>query len=387
MRFPEPLEQEFLVQMRADQRTSTLICLATALIIWIGFFVADAFRLEMGGVRIAGNGAAMALLGLRLLTLAIMTVSLVALLRGRMANYSPMTFVILVLIGGTALFAANLYKILGLPQADLAEFAIMMAVFLPVGLTYRQAVAAAVLISVSISVSGLLMLPPEFLTEHMRLSTMLLFAGFVGAVGAALRERAHREQFLLKRLLHDYAMNDPLTGVGNRRWFSERAEAALGQARREGELLVLAVLDIDYFKRFNDRYGHQVGDDALVRVAAAIRTCLRRPLDLVARMGGEEFAILLYGAGPHQAREILDRIVSCVEGLRIPHETSTSSPWLTVSIGAAIETPGDGIEELYRRADALLYVAKTQGRNRAAVEQPASVTVLARHRPQIQRRT
>lgn len=387
MRFAAPLEAEFLLQMRSDQRASTLVCMGTALLIWAGFMSADVARLDLASELAAGHRDIIALVLLRLLTLAVMVYALAMMVAGKLtATYARFSFTVLVVIGGTALFAANLYKVRGLPQADLAEFAIMMAVFLPVGLTFRQAVAAAALIACSIAISGPLMLPPEMLRDHARLSSMLLFAGFVGAVGAALREHAQREQFLMRRLLQQHAMNDPLTGIGNRRWFQQRAQAALSQARREGEQIVFAVLDIDHFKHFNDRYGHQAGDEALMRVAETIESCLRRPLDLVARMGGEEFGIVLYGAGPHQAREILDRIVNAVAGLRIEHAASVTAEHLTVSIGAALDNGSDSIESLYKRADALLYASKTQGRNRAEIEQLAHVTVLARHRPQILRR-
>jgi diguanylate cyclase (GGDEF)-like protein len=160
-------------------------------------------------------------------------------------------------------------------------------------------------------------------------------------------------------------MSDVLTGIGNRRFFEQNAAIALRQAAREGSGAVLAILDVDHFKTFNDCYGHHAGDLALQRVGQTLKSCLRRPADVVARLGGEEFGLLLYGAGPEQAQALLEGMVRSIADLTIPHEASETAHHLTVSVGAACFDGRESLESLYRRADAALYASKDAGRNRA----------------------
>jgi len=132
--------------------------------------------------------------------------------------------------------------------------------------------------------------------------------------------------------------------------------------------------DIDYFKRFNDTYGHQAGDECLVRVAEAMEETLNRPADLVARYGGEEFIALLVDTGEEGARMLAERMRARVEALRVPHRTSAVAPYLTVSLGVATVVPRPSVrpEDLVDLADRALYAAKEGGRNRvtATVELP-----------------
>jgi len=211
--------------------------------------------------------------------------------------------------------------------------------------------------------------------ETIRMSVLLFFAAFVGAVGAYLREYAERDQFLLRRQLHYSAMSDALTGIGNRRYFAQHAAAALRQAAREREDVVFAVLDVDHFKSFNDRYGHHAGDMALHMIAQSLKQGLRRPLDLVGRLGGEEFGLLLYGPAPNEALVLLEGLVTTVAGLAIPHDASETASCLTVSIGAACFDGRESLESLYRRADAALYAGKAAGRNRVELDDSAGPLV------------
>jgi diguanylate cyclase (GGDEF)-like protein len=127
----------------------------------------------------------------------------------------------------------------------------------------------------------------------------------------------------------------------------------------------LVLCDVDYFKRFNDHYGHQAGDDCLIQVARTLQDGTRRATDLVARYGGEEFAILLPDTDLTMAVEVIDRLRRAIENLKIPHERSEASPWVTVSLGLACQFPkmGNTPQNLIAAADAALYEAKQQGRN------------------------
>jgi diguanylate cyclase (GGDEF)-like protein len=363
--FEPALEREYRQHMRADQRRSTLVCLVTALGIWLTFIGLDLTRLDTLTTIAAADRSVELAIALRLGTLAVILRLVWIVRRGRQADaYHRLTMLALGLIGITCAFISNMYKLRGLPQADIAQLVIIAAVFLPVGLTFLQSLSVALLIAVFTTVLGLAMLEPMQLAEHWRLSILLFFAVFVSAVGAWLRERAERDQFLLRRMLQSRAMSDALTGIANRRGFEEHVARALLQARREHAPVVFAVLDVDHFKRYNDRYGHQAGDVALALIARAIDSTLRRPMDMVGRLGGEEFGLLLYDTSPEKAQERLQQVAAAIAELRIEHAASPTAQHITVSMGAVGFDGRESPADLYRRADAALYAGKASGRNR-----------------------
>lgn len=363
--FEPTLEREYRQHMRADQRSSTLVCLVTALGIWLTFIGLDLTRLDNLALIATGDGLVELAIALRLGTLAVILRLVWIVRRNRHArSYHLLTMLALALIGVTCAFIANMYKLRGLPQADIAQLVIIAAVFLPVGLTFFQSLGVALLITVFTTGLGFVMLEPAQLAEHGRLSILLFFAVFVSAVGAWLRERAERDQFLLRRMLHSRAMSDALTGIANRRGFEEHVAMALLQARRDRVPVVFAVLDIDHFKRYNDRYGHQAGDIALALIARAIDGTLRRPMDMVGRLGGEEFGLFLYDTTPEKAQERLEQVAQAIAELRIEHAASPTAQYITVSMGAVGFDGQETAVDLYRRADAALYAGKASGRNR-----------------------
>lgn len=154
------------------------------------------------------------------------------------------------------------------------------------------------------------------------------------------------------------SLTDELTGLPNRRAAGLRlAQLLEGLASGDGPLAV-AIADIDFFKAINDRHGHRVGDDVLLRVAGALGA--HAPFDaMVARLGGEEFVILLPGLSVEDAVRACDAMRAAVAGLEDGHP-------VTVSIGVTASTPGDDVSSLYSRADRALYIAKKGGRNRVA---------------------
>jgi diguanylate cyclase (GGDEF)-like protein len=181
-----------------------------------------------------------------------------------------------------------------------------------------------------------------------------------------LRVRNHLELKRYRDFLEDLSLVDGLTGIGNRRRFDEFLLREWRRSRRARTPLALVLLDVDYFKAFNDCYGHAAGDDCLREVAATLAMLVRRPGDLCARYGGEEFAAILPQTDLAGARILAERIREAVLALDIPHEGSAVSPNLTVSIGIAASDPSaaEEPEGLLRDADRKLYEAKTAGRNR-----------------------
>lgn len=159
------------------------------------------------------------------------------------------------------------------------------------------------------------------------------------------------------------ATTDALTGLANRRAFDERLALALRRQQRGGSGVGLVMLDLDNFKSFNDRYGHAAGDQALAKVGAVLRSAAARATDLCARLGGEEFAILLENADPAVVMNVAKHVRFTVESLGIAHKSAPHGT-LTVSVGVAQHQFGEDAETFYMRADAALYRAKEGGRNR-----------------------
>ena len=158
------------------------------------------------------------------------------------------------------------------------------------------------------------------------------------------------------------AHTDALTGLGNRHWMRTMFEREVTRTMHANKALCLMMIDVDNFKLFNDRYGHVAGDRVLVAVAEALREYLR-PTDLVARFGGDEFAVLLPDLQLKQARQTAERIRQQVAGLS-PSSLATA---VTISIGLASRTADDDVATLVQRADEAMYDAKQGGRNRVAV--------------------
>ncbi|WP_343216923.1 diguanylate cyclase [Kistimonas asteriae] len=166
--------------------------------------------------------------------------------------------------------------------------------------------------------------------------------------------------------LQQLASMDGLTGIPNRRTFQETIDTEWDRATRDSAPLSLIMMDIDFFKKCNDHYGHQHGDEVLRRVAKALSGCLKRPADMVARYGGEEFAVLLPGTDLEGAASVGEELRSTVEALHLENAKSQVCEWVTISLGVAscIPAPGDiETEQLIKQADEALYEAKEQGRN------------------------
>lgn len=179
------------------------------------------------------------------------------------------------------------------------------------------------------------------------------------------RKARERELEELTRKLQELSNQDGLTGVANRRCFEDILQIEWLRARREQTPISLLMIDIDFFKPFNDTYGHLQGDVCLIAIATAIRNALKRPADLVARYGGEEFAAVLPHTDTAGAQTIAATIAANAASLDIDHEASTVSRRVTVSIGVATLVPDRDQEPqaLIEASDAALYQAKRDGRN------------------------
>ncbi|MNZ87386.1 Phytochrome-like protein cph2 [compost metagenome] len=175
-------------------------------------------------------------------------------------------------------------------------------------------------------------------------------------------ERELENKQLIERL-SKLANRDPLTGIANRRYFDNYFDAVLLRESTLQAPFSLILLDVDFFKKYNDHYGHQQGDECLTRLATCLESATRRSQDLVARYGGEEFIILLPKSDADEAVQVAKRIEGLLAGLAMPHAASEVAQWVTVSQGVAQWQPGQNREQLLAAADQALYRAKELGRN------------------------
>ena len=240
-----------------------------------------------------------------------------------------------------------------------------IAVHFVMGLRFGPALAAN-LVAIAFYVTSAVIwgMPSTVLLQFL---AMLLMANIICAAGGYNLEHARRTAWLEGRLLGEIALRDSLTGIANRRCLDAHLMKAWQQCLRERKPIALLFADLDGFKAYNDHYGHQAGDEALKAVAAALAQFGRRPLDMAARFGGEEFALVLSDTRPEPALKTAREIIDAVRGLGIAHARSNAVPVLTVSVGVACLVPAEsrGCERLLRLADQALYVAKNRGRNRA----------------------
>ena len=178
-----------------------------------------------------------------------------------------------------------------------------------------------------------------------------------------IRVKTHLELKRHRDLLEALSTVDGLTGIPNRRRFDDVLTEEWKRAERDVTFLSLIMIDIDFFKDFNDRYGHQQGDDCLKRVAQTLMNSVHRPADCVARYGGEEFACILPGTDIKGAIRVAEGMRHDIEALHIPHDRSLIAEHVTISLGAATILPAklNSPETLIKEADKALYLAKESG--------------------------
>jgi diguanylate cyclase (GGDEF)-like protein len=212
-------------------------------------------------------------------------------------------------------------------------------------------------------------------------SFVLFCINILTLIGNYQMDMEMRRGFLLTLLLHidstkmeesnrelkHLSLSDSLTGLANRRYFDSAYEQEWRAAHRRKYGISLIFLDIDFFKKYNDNYGHQAGDECLKQIAGMLKKFAQRPHDVCARYGGEEFVILLPQTSLSNAIELAERIRISIKNLAIPHEYSKIADYVTVSLGVAEVVPAlivNSSNHLIEQADKALYIAKNKGRNR-----------------------
>jgi diguanylate cyclase (GGDEF)-like protein len=211
-----------------------------------------------------------------------------------------------------------------------------------------------------------------------RTSVFVMLSVGACALAAWQLEKRARRSFLESRLLAELAQLDPLTGMKNRRVLDEHLARVWQHAVDDGRTIAVLLIDVDYFKAYNDRYGHQAGDQTLRRVAHTLQSFVRRPLDVIARYGGEEFAAILYDVDPREARATAERMRRAISDLAIEHRASRVTAMVTISVGVAAIAPAQRRKSrgALQLADEALYKAKSEGRNRVELMDDTEYNVL-----------
>lgn len=177
---------------------------------------------------------------------------------------------------------------------------------------------------------------------------------------------AIRQDITDKKIIEEISITDGLTNIYNRRYFNEVFPKQINIAKRHNYLLSFLIIDIDYFKQYNDTYGHQKGDEVLVNVALCIKKSMNRANDYCFRIGGEEFGVIFESLSIIKAKEFSNNIRKSVENLKIEHKNNSVSSFITVSMGLICQDSNtiESHDKMYKQADELLYKAKQSGRNK-----------------------
>ncbi|SDH94099.1 GGDEF domain-containing protein [Pseudomonas panipatensis] len=360
LRFPADLESEYRAYRLEDSFELKCTALGFAVLAWLALAAVD-FLLIPGAEH-------WTMLAVRGVVLVLLVICAALILQRRFAPLMvPLSIACILAVGiGAALVVGIAHRVdHGYPYEGL--LLVSMAAYFLVGLRFSEALASAVLIL--LAYLGCELYAGLTLAKLVNNLVFLLLGNLVGAVGCYLLEYKSREYFLSSQLLRQMAEHDALTGLRNRRSFDRQLERLWRQAQRDDAPLALLLCDVDHFKAYNDRYGHQAGDSVLQRIAQALQESARRPLDMAVRLGGEEFAVLLYGADAEEARQRAQVLCAAVQALGIRHEGSTTAEEVTLSIGVSCLRPGAQIAwpVIYAHADRALYEAKAFGRNQVVV--------------------
>ncbi|UVE18989.1 GGDEF domain-containing protein [Pseudomonas sp. LS44] len=356
LRFARPLESQYRLYLQEDSFDLKRIALSVGVLVWLAFAGLDLVlipsleRWWMLSIR----------LGVLLLLLAC---GMLMLIRRHTHLLVPLSLTCIVAPGlGAAAVVAVAHTVdQTYPYEGL--LLICMAAYFLAGLRLSEALASSLV--VLLGYVGFELLSGLPVTRLINNVLFLIFGNVMGLVGGYLLEYKAREHFLISRLMRVLADRDSLTSLHNRRSFNRQLERLWRQAQREHRNLALLLCDIDHFKAYNDCYGHQAGDNVLRRTGGVFSEAARRPLDMAVRLGGEEFAVLLYDLSMEQALQRAEELRLALAELNIRHEGSSTAEMVTMSIGVACMRPADGGEfsQLYECADRALYRAKALGRN------------------------
>jgi diguanylate cyclase (GGDEF)-like protein len=314
----------------------------------------------------ASSGGTLNTLRLGVLCPLLVVVGVAISVPGAQRFYTEVVAVGVTLIGFVVTYIAHLGALAGSSYVLAGLVVVVLYGCLFLGLLFNVAVTIAAILVAAHFVTGIVVGLPF---DALYYSTAILGgAAVIGGISTYNLEHALRTNFLETRMLNELAERDGMTGLYNRRIFDDYVERLWRQSRRESTPVAIIFVDIDFFKVYNDLYGHQAGDDTLKRIAKVIARGAKRPFDFAARYGGEEFVLVLYGPPDEYAHSVSEQIRRDVLELAIPHAGSQAAKHVTVSVGLVLAKPetSRSLTGAIQAADEALYQAKREGRNRVA---------------------
>ena len=355
LRFDRDLEAQYLAAHLQRVRLRVRI--------W--FSLGAALSLIYTGIEMVRYGIGSAVFGVQFLCIFPCSVVLVCIAWSSRYQrfFTPLAGMLVPLKG--ALMAFFIAREVGTGRDEaLASLAVyVIAAFYFSGLQFRAALvaAAAIIVTFAVSAVGSGAVAGSGLDGLI----VLLMTGAMGALVAYDVERSYRRSFLESAFIAQLVTQDGLTGLMNRRTLDDHLLRVWQQAQRDQRTLAVLMVDIDHFKSYNDAHGHQTGDVALRSVAQLLRGFARRPLDIAARYGGDEFVVILYDLPLPPVSEIAERIRQSVQDIASQNGEASSGPGFTVSVGVGIVAPAVGRTPrgALQFADEALYKAKRAGRN------------------------
>jgi diguanylate cyclase (GGDEF)-like protein len=357
LRFDRRLESEFRAQYAVDMLRRRRLAILLGIGLFILFAAVDAVRLE-------GPAETFSLVIRLAVGLPLLAITLWISHSEQVAKLlAPMLMVVVCFVG--LAISAIFFVAHGHGQAYQPEGLYMISVFIffLTGLLFWRAVACAAIVLMGFITGPLWVGEPVTQTGFYAFNIFVL--NLLCAFGCYLLEQRARETFLIRNILAQAADQDGLTGIANRRAFDRVFEDRVARAMTSRRFLAMLLLDLDHFKAYNDRYGHMEGDRVLRQVSEVLEDFARRPHDIAARLGGEEFAVLLYDTSAEAAEHQAEGLRLAVRDLGIPHTLNPPARVMTTSIGVAVLDPEEGgsTVSLLAAADQALYAAKDAGRD------------------------
>lgn len=359
-RLPAAIEALYGEDTVAEQRSSVALNMIVVVLLFDSFVLNDYFMLR--------DDFTVYLIG-KFLVVTPVCLLCVAMLK-RVASYQFALWLFCVTLAGT--LSAMLYVSGGAYRGNYL-FGLLLIMVGAVALTRPGLRCALSAILVQCACFATLLFATDIVPPEGRVVNLLfcLSSGVIAAFTGYALETVNRRAFLLKlrvqllnRDLQAAAVTDPLTGLGNRRAFEEATQAHWSRPSCEGAWVSLVLIDVDFFKLYNDTYGHAAGDTCLERVAGRVLDEIRGSRNLAIRFGGEEIAVFMPGKDFAQAHRLAEAIRQGIVAAAIPHSAVGPDGILTGSFGVASALTGDCTAlDLFKRADAALYAAKRNGRN------------------------
>lgn len=363
--FPNQFEAEFRHWFLQHEGASARFVMLLMTVIWLGFFIADITRL--GAIEATYKDIPMLGLVLWIRVPVLLMLGIVtALVFFSKASFLPrLVQVSYFFLTVSASVLSNIYETHGVYQSGWIPIVLIAPILiLPIGIVFTKLLLLAGLCALAIVVCYVVMLEPD----QRHLLNLYIFCLIIslaaGLTAGYHKEKGIRTAYILLKLNELRSFIDPLTNIGNRRYFREFGGLLLDKSHRDHEPLFFVILDIDWFKQLNDNYGHDTGDRILLKFTQLLKQHVRRPMDIVVRLGGEEFGLMFFGSDATYVLTVMQQLLTQAGSLTEHEVSDLAELRLSFSAGVTQVTADDCLDSLYARADKLMYLAKNSGRAR-----------------------